>query len=378
MDIAITGIRGVPAVYGGPETCAKEVAVRLAARGHRVTAYCRPGYYDDTVKEFEGVRRVVLPTIRTTATETYFHTLISLLHMIPRRPDVILIFNPGAGGLAVVPRVFGIPVVLNPDGFDWRRAKWGPFARWFIKNNARLSTKVCNQLITDSITIRDFYNDAWRCTPPARYIPYGAPVETLDENADDGRILEKYGVEDGRYFFFLSRHVPENTCEEILEGFRRLEARGVKLLFGGGGDSPYATELRRFACDSIVMPGIIKEERDVAVLHRHCFAVIHGNQPGGTSLGLLKAMGYGCCVATPDTIDNSFVVGDAGYTYATNPDAIHDTLRQMLDHPEEVRAKGRRALERIREHYDWDHVTDQYVDVIESVVQRRGRPSTPA
>lgn len=368
MKIAITGIRGVPAIYGGPETCAKEVAVRLAVRGHDVTAYCRPGYYDDSAKEYEGVRRVVLPTIRMTATETYFHTLISLMHMVPRRPDVILIFNPGVGALSMLPRTFGIPVILNPDGFDWRRAKWGAFARWFIKNNAWLSTKVCNRLITDSITIRDFYNDEWHCTPPARYIPYGATLEPEEPGSDDEDVLKKYGVEDGGYFFFLSRHVPENTCEEILEGFTRLGNTSVKLLFGGGGDSPYATELRRYESDSVRMPGIIKEERDVAVLHRHCYAVIHGNQPGGTSLGLLKAMGYGCCVATPDTVDNRFVIDDAGYTYATHPDAIRDTLQRMLDVPEEVRAKSQRALERIREHYDWDRVTDQYVEVIQQVV----------
>lgn len=368
MNIAITGIRGVPAVYGGPETCAKEVAVRLVARGHRVTAYCRPGYYDDSAAEYRGVRRVVLPTIRTTATETYFHTFISLVHMIARRPDVILIFNPGVGGLSILPRIFGIPVVLNPDGFDWRRAKWGRFARWFIKNNARLSTRLCNQLITDSITIRDFYNRDWHCSPPARYIPYGAPTEPDDDSVDPATVLKKYGVEDGRYFFFLSRHVPENTCREILEGFRRLDTPPFKLLFGGGGDSPYADDLRGYAGDTILMPGVIKEERDVAILHRHCYAVIHGNQPGGTSLGLLKAMGYGCCVATPDTPDNAYVVADAGYTYATDPESIGRVLQDMIDNPDDVRAKGRRALERIREHYDWDRVTDQYVEVIEQVV----------
>lgn len=373
MDIAITGVRGIPAVYGGPETCAREVAVRLAARGHRVTAYCRPGYYDDSVKEYQGVRRVVLPTIRTTATETYFHTLISLLHAIPRRPDAVLIFNPGVGALSLLPRLVGIPVVLNPDGFDWRRAKWGRFARWFIKTNAWLSTKFCSQLITDSITIRDFYNDEWGCKPPARYIPYGAPVEPDDETADDARVLERYGVEDGRYFFFLSRHVPENTCDEILEGFRGLDHSPMKLLFGGGGDSAYADGLRRYESESIVMPGIIKDERDVAALHRHCYAVIHGNQPGGTSLGLLKAMGYGCCVATPDTPDNRFVVDDAGYTYAVNPAAIRDVLRHMIESPDEVEAMRQRALARVQEHYDWERVADQYVEVLESVVKPRPR-----
>ena len=36
-------------------------------------------------------------------------------------------------------------------------------------------------------------------------------------------------------------------------------------------------------------------------MHHHCCFLINGNQPGGTSLGLLKAMGYGTCVLTVNT-----------------------------------------------------------------------------
>ena len=360
----------MPAIYGGPETCAREVAIRLAARGHDVTAYCRPGYYDDAVKMYEGVHRVVLPTIRTTATETYFHTFVSIAHAVIRRADVVLIFNPGVGGLSMIARAFGVPVVLNPDGFDWRRAKWGRFAKWFIKTNAWLSTKVCNQLITDSVTICEFYNDDWNCTPRARYIPYGAPIEPETGGEDVDAVLRKYGVEDRKYFFFLSRHVPENSCAEILEGFELLNEPGIKLLFGGGGESEYAQTLRRHASESILMPGVIQDEREVAVLHRHCYAVIHGNQPGGTSLGLLKAMGYGCCVATPDTPDNRYVVDKTGYTYGVDPKSVCKVLHEMLSDPDEVLHRGQLASRRIQEHYDWEVVTDQYLETIETVVRR--------
>ncbi|MGH3469355.1 MAG: DUF1972 domain-containing protein, partial [Thermocrispum sp.] len=41
MRIAMIGTRGVPARYGGFETCVEEVGGRLVDRGHRVTVYCR-------------------------------------------------------------------------------------------------------------------------------------------------------------------------------------------------------------------------------------------------------------------------------------------------------------------------------------------------
>ena len=43
LKIAVLGTRGVPANYGGFETCAEEVSVGLVRRGHDVTVYCRRG-----------------------------------------------------------------------------------------------------------------------------------------------------------------------------------------------------------------------------------------------------------------------------------------------------------------------------------------------
>ena len=41
MRIAILGIRGVPANYGGFETFAEQLGMRLVQRGHEVTVYGR-------------------------------------------------------------------------------------------------------------------------------------------------------------------------------------------------------------------------------------------------------------------------------------------------------------------------------------------------
>ena len=39
LKIALIGTRGVPANYGGFETCVEEVGKRLAQKGHEVTVY---------------------------------------------------------------------------------------------------------------------------------------------------------------------------------------------------------------------------------------------------------------------------------------------------------------------------------------------------
>ena len=49
MHIALIGTRGVPAKYGGFETCAEEISTRISSMGHKVTVYCRNGNYDVVV-----------------------------------------------------------------------------------------------------------------------------------------------------------------------------------------------------------------------------------------------------------------------------------------------------------------------------------------
>ena len=227
MRVAIIGIRGVPANYGGLEECAEEVGARLAKRGHEVLVYCRRGSYDDSVGEYRGMRRIVLPSIETKAADTYSHSMLAMLHVLRQKPDVMLAFNPGIASLCVIPKLAGIPIALNPDGFDWRREKWGRVAKSFIHVSARLCGRLSDQMVMDAASVRDYYNEAFNCRPPAVYIPNGTAIEPVEHSsvpaAETDAVLRSYQVEKDEYVLFLSRHVPENSCEYVLEAFGKLE-----------------------------------------------------------------------------------------------------------------------------------------------------------
>src|SRR5262249_20575246 len=123
------GTRGVPASYSGFETCAEELGRRLAARGHEVTVYCRVPHVSYPGSTYTGMRLVKLPTIRSKHLDTIVHTLLASLHACLRRYDVALYFNVGVSPLTWIPRLAGQRVVLNVDGLDWKRKKWGRLAR---------------------------------------------------------------------------------------------------------------------------------------------------------------------------------------------------------------------------------------------------------
>src|SRR5438874_12373354 len=113
MKLAILGTRGIPANYGGFETFAEELSIRLAARGHDVTVYCRSNNIQFPGRIYKGVHLVVLPTIGTKYFDTVFHSFLSVFHAIPHRFDAILICNAANAIFAAVPRMTFVPVALN-------------------------------------------------------------------------------------------------------------------------------------------------------------------------------------------------------------------------------------------------------------------------
>jgi len=79
MKIAILGSRGIPVNYGGFETLADELSTRLVHKGHDVTVYCCGHYSINGESSYKGVKRVVLPTIRTKVLEKPVFAFLSLL-----------------------------------------------------------------------------------------------------------------------------------------------------------------------------------------------------------------------------------------------------------------------------------------------------------
>ncbi|HEY4459667.1 MAG TPA: DUF1972 domain-containing protein, partial [Pseudonocardiaceae bacterium] len=126
MHISLIGTRGVPARYGGFETCVEEVGRRLVEMGEHVTVYCRVpnGDADDRPPEYLGMRLVHLPAMRRKTLETLSHTALSVGHAIVHRCDVAFVFNAANAPLLPLLRLAKIPVVTHVDGLEWKRAKW--------------------------------------------------------------------------------------------------------------------------------------------------------------------------------------------------------------------------------------------------------------
>jgi glycosyltransferase involved in cell wall biosynthesis len=350
VNFAIAGTRGIPARYGGFETFAEELSTRLAARGHRVTVYCRERHPQPT---YRGVNLKYLPTIRHKYLDTLAHSCISTLHLLTTRQDAVLYCNAANAVFTWMPRVVGTPSALNVDGLERHRKKWNRLARAWYRMSEWLATWMPTAVITDAVRIAEYYRE--RYGRASHMIPYGAelgPVPTTE-------VLDKLGLEHHRYFLYVSRMEPENNALLVRQAFERVETPFKLALVG---DAPYAAGYIRQVRDTqdprVVLPGSIYGQ-GYHELGSHCLAYIHATEVGGTHPALIEAMGRGALTLYLDTLENAEVAGGAGLAF--EPENLDQVLRRVLEMPESERNEWRaRAMERVRTRYSWDAVTDAY------------------
>ncbi len=354
MKIAILGTRGIPANYGGFETFAEQLGTRLAARDHEVTVYCRKHYSTSrATTHYNGVKLVVLPTIRHKYFDTVIHTFLSVLHAAFRKYDVILICNAANSVFSIVPRLLGTPTLVNVDGLERKRKKWNWIGRSYYLISEWLSTFLPTAIVTDAQVIQDYY--ATRYGKESAMIAYGA--EVARRAMPD--LLSQYGLEPNRYVLYVSRLEPENNAHLVIEAYQKLETDWPLVIVGG---APYAHEyiaqLKRTRDPRVKFLGFVFGE-DYRALQQNAYCYVHATEVGGTHPALIEAMGAGNCALTLNTPENVEVLGAAGILY----DSVDDLTRQLqgvLADPGRIAEYRRRAMARVLELYNWEQITDEY------------------
>lgn len=356
LRIALFGARGVPHTYGGAEAFFRELAPRLVERGHEVIVYNRRSLFKERPTHYKGVRLIYLPSIETKNFGTLSHTLFCVFDVLFRRVDAMLCVNVGNAAHLIVPRLFGKNVSCNVDGLDWLRDKWGPLAKGYFHWGAKIVGRICPKgIVTDAYEMHRIYIDDFHT--PSACIAYGANIDA-SSNSD---VVRQYGLTPGEYYLIASRMVPENNGDLIVEAFNRMNTNKVLAIAGDANyKSDFMETLKRMAGPKVKFLGHVGSAEHVKELHCNCYAYVHGHMMGGTNPALVKAFGYGNMVLALNTLFNEEVVQDHGILFEMNADDLQQKLQFVEDHPEVAAEYRRRAPDRIREAYTWEHITDQY------------------
>ena len=370
MRIAIVGTRGIPAAYGGFETFAWELSIRLAQRGHSVTVYCRRGWTDESVPVPEGVQRRFVPYLGGKYLETVSHTGASILDSLVRGYDAMWVGNAANAVFCAIPRLRGTAVALNVDGIERQRKKWSLAGRLWYAIGERFALVYPNVIVSDAVVIRDYYLSQYG--KQSALIAYGAPILDREPLPD----LSAYGLGDiqpNGYLLYVSRLEPENQADMVIRAYRHVPG-DIPLLIVG--DAPYATEYKSrlielAAADPRVrLTGAIYGHgyRD---LQRGALAYIQATSVGGTHPALIEAMGARNVVLAFETPENEEVLAGAGLLFSDEADLARHLKRIAQDPLSPALTMLReQAAERIRVNYSWDRVTDQYEQLFTDLISR--------
>lgn len=354
--------------FTGFETGFGEIAPRLAAMGHDVVMYCRRGSVPESMRVpvYKGVRLVYVPSPGGKNFSGVIATFFAVIHaLVAGRYQIFFFVNVGMGHHAALCRVFGHKVIMNVNGLDWTRAKWGPVARWYFLSAAHSAVRFCNELITDADAMKEFYLE--RFAKDTTMIAYGAYVET-SQNPD---LVRQFGVEPGEYYLIASRLIPENHADIITGAFLGSGSRRKLVIAGGANyDSAFHEKLRSLTGPNVILTGHIDEQEVIRELHCNCFAYLHGHSVGGTNPSLLKAMGYGNCILALDTVFNREVLADGGLFFPRDAGTLAQMIREVESDSRLVERLRRMGPERVRANYTWEKIAAQYDDLFVEVAAR--------
>jgi len=363
------------------ETHVENVAVRLAARGHRVTVYCRSRYRasgsggvergTDGARMYRGVRLVYVPSIHTKHLDTPTHAAWCALHCaLTRRAQIVHFHGIGPAAFAGIPRLSGIPVVSTFHALDWRQEKWGKWAVAFLRRGERIAARRSDALVVVSKIMQAYVADTYG--QRAEWIPNGASVPPVRGTGS----LARWGLTANEYVLAVGRIIRDRQIDTLIRAFTGMP--GKRKLCVVGSETPrtvYTDYLKSLANDRVVFTGDVFGT-DLETIYASARVYVLASRVEGLPITVCEAMAHGRALLLSDIPENHEVAGDAALYFSCGDEKdLRRGLERMCADDKLRETLGGVARERSRTVFHWDRVTDTLESLYYRVVAGKGRNS---
>lgn len=363
--ISILGIRGIPAAHGGFETFAEHLSLYLTRHGWHVTVYCQEDEGEWRESTWQGVSLIHVPVKTKGALGTIIFDLKTVLHSLKNK-NLLLTLGYNTAIFNFLHWVLGRKNIINMDGIEWRREKWGGVAKTWFWINERLGCWFGSHLVADHPRIEDHL--ATRVTrDKITMIPYGARLITHANKS----VLADYNLTAGQYMILIARAEPENSILEVVQAFS-LKKRDKKLVVLGNYNrelNPYHEKVMSAASPDVIFPGAIYDADKVAALRFYSLAYIHGHRVGGTNPSLVEALGAGNAVLAHDNHFNRWVADDAGI-YFSDMNSCAVAIDRLCSEDLLIKKLQSAASSIFHSRFTWDKILGEYETLLSKWVDR--------
>ncbi len=348
LRIVMLGHKRIPSREGGIEIVVDELASRMAEKGFAVTCINRGGHHvsgrqfdEARRKEYRGIRLITVPTIDKRGLAAVSASFFGSLAAAFGPWDIVHFHAEGPCAFLWIPKLTGKKCIATIHGLDWKRAKWGRFASWFIRTGEKTAARFADAVIVLNRNEQDYFLE--RYGRKTVCIPNGVARPRI---ADADLIRQKWGLEKDGYLLYLSRLVPEKGLGYLVRAFQKLDTEKKLVIAGGDSDAPdFVREIKALAAS------------DPRILF--------------TGLSLLEAMSYGNCCVTSDIRECTDVTGKWGFSFEKgNEDALRELLQELCGDPGKVREIRAGAADAVCGKYSWEDAAEKNLKVYRRVLAK--------
>ncbi|WP_417164331.1 beta 1-4 rhamnosyltransferase Cps2T [Streptococcus sp.] len=377
-DIFIIGSRGLPAQYGGFETFVEKLISYKVSPAIRYHVACLSDESTGNHFDYKGADCFTVNPPKLGPARVIAYDMMAInysLKLIKKegiQSPIFYILGNTIGAFVVhfakkIQSVGGI-LLVNPDGLEWKRAKWSKPVQSYLKYSEKEMTKYANLIISDNRGIETYIQNTY---PWARttFIAYGTDLSKTTLTAEDAPVrdwYQKWQTQEKDYYLILGRFVPENNYETAIREFMKSSTERDLVIICNHEGSAYFDELRQitgFDKDKRVkFVGTVYDQDLLKYIRNQAFAYIHGHEVGGTNPGLLEAL------AQTDlnliyNVDFNHKVAQETALYWNKEDGNLSQLIDSVDGQVSFEDLGNAAKANMKENYTWEKIVGEYEEL---------------
>jgi rhamnosyltransferase len=259
---------------------------------------------------------------------------------------------------------YGITVMVNPDGLEYKRSKWNNLVKKFFLLSEKWMLLNSDIIVCDAIGIKEYIDNKYLSLKDKTiYIAYGTDDFNF-ANVNEEEILKKYKIKKDSYFLMVGRFVPENNYELVINEFMKSKTDKRLIIISNISSSNYYNEVvSNTNCNKdkrIIFIDGIYNEIELSTIRKNAYAYIHGHSVGGTNPSLLEALNLTDLNILYDVNFNRDIGNDSCLYFKED-----NSLTNIIDNINKYDRKkmGKSAKKIIKENFTWKIIVNKYKDV---------------
>ncbi len=378
QHVFIIGSRGLPAQYGSFETFVDQLVSNRVSPNIKYHVACLSNDQAYYHFDYKGVDCFTIKAPKLGPARVIAYDMMAINYALKvikkqgiEKPIFYILGNTiGAFVAPFVRKIhkMGGQFYINPDGLEWKRAKWAKTIQAYLKYSEKIMTRHADLVISDNPGIESYIKESYPWSNTT-YISYGTDLSPTSLTSQDRKVRElyqKWETHEKNYYLIWGRFVPENNYETAIREFMASSTKRDLVIICNHEGNPYFEELRvRTDFDQdprVKFVGTVYDQDLLKYIRKEAFAYIHGHEVGGTNPGLLEALAQTDLNLVLGVSFNQTVAKDTAQ-YWTKETGNLAHLIDQVDPLEDVSEWGQRAKANMKQNFIWEKIVGEYEEL---------------